>query len=79
MNAENNKPKTIATIEINYVPKVTRRQWLDEEKSKATTCVLCGTALIFKHNVQHADHVVHEESNCPSCRIRGRQSTHSLQ
>jgi DNA-directed RNA polymerase subunit RPC12/RpoP len=79
MNAENNKPKTIHTIEVNFTPKVTRRQWLDEETSQHVSCTLCGTSLIFKHKVAHVEQTVHEEANCPSCRIRSRQSTHSLQ
>jgi hypothetical protein len=81
MNAENNDStrKTIATIDVNLVPKVTRQQWLDDAKTQHLNCVLCGTTLVFKHKVQHVDRVVHEEANCPSCRVRNRTSTHGLQ
>ena len=74
-----NKPKTIATIDVNLVPTVSSRQWLEESVADHLSCILCGSSLEFTHNVSYVEGLVREEANCPSCRTRGRQSLHALQ
>jgi hypothetical protein len=42
-------------------------------------CVLCGTALAFKHSIDYLTLKVEEEGNCPSCRVSLRKREFSLQ
>ncbi len=75
-----NKPKTIATIDVNIRwPKIEKKAWLEETLSDHLQCVLCGTDLEFKHVTNFAEQSVIEEAHCPSCKIRNRQSGHRLQ
>ncbi len=77
---KNAKPNTIATIDINIQwPKIEKRAWLDEAVSDHLNCVLCGTELTFKHTTNFADHSVAEDASCNGCRIRNRQTLHTLQ
>jgi len=55
-----------------------------DEKHEATLmdhneCVLCGTALSFKHEVDYLTLQVKEEGSCPSCRIQLRKRDFTLQ
>lgn len=75
-----NKPKTIATIDINMVmPKVSKTDWMQEVLADHLQCVLCGTDLVFKHKTDFIAQSVTENAHCPSCNVRNRQSAHRLQ
>jgi hypothetical protein len=77
---KNEKPKTIATIDVNIQwPKIESRDWIEESVNDHNNCVLCGTPLTFKHHTNFADHTVAEDANCQGCRIRSRQTVHTLQ
>ena len=80
MDTSDKDPKVIATIDVNLCPpKVDKKAWLDESLDDHFHCVLCGSDLKFKHQTDFASGVVTEEAHCPACRVRNRQSTHSLQ
>lgn len=81
-NSNNNdsKPTTIATIDVNIQwPKIEKRAWIEESISDHLNCVLCGTELTFKHITNFADHTVSEDASCQGCRIKNRQTVHTLQ
>ncbi len=65
--------------QILWPAVVTRKQWLEESIEDHNHCVLCGTALTFKHKTDFVAQTVHEEAHCGSCGIRNRQSDYSLQ
>lgn len=73
------KSKTIATLDINLVPAVSRREWLQESLEDHLNCVLCGTAMHFDHKTDFIAQTVTEDAHCPACRVRNRQSSHRLQ
>lgn len=74
------KPKTIATIDVNIAwPKVDKKAWLEETLTDHLTCVLCGTDLEFKHSTDFIKQSVVEDAHCPCCKVRNRQTNHSLQ
>jgi hypothetical protein len=80
MDTSDNKPKTIATIDVNIQwPTIPKRDWIDEAVQDHLNCVLCGTELTFKHHTNFADHTVAEDASCQGCRIRSRQTVHTLQ
>jgi hypothetical protein len=75
-----NKPKTIATIDVNMVmPKITKTEWMQEVLADHLQCVLCGSDLVFKHQTDFIAQTVTENAHCPSCQVRNRQSAHRLQ
>lgn len=57
------------TIEYNF------REMMIEEQN---TCCLCGGDLIFKHDVDYSTLTVHEEADCPGCKIRLKTKTFGL-
>jgi hypothetical protein len=74
------KPKVVATIDVNvHWPKIEKRAWLDEELQDHFQCILCGTDLEFKHKADFVTGIVVEDASCPHCKVRNRQSKHSLQ
>jgi hypothetical protein len=74
------KPKTVATIDVNLViPKIPAREWLQECIEEHLNCVLCGTGMVFEHKTDFIAQTVVENAHCPACRIRNRQSAHRLQ
>ena len=80
MDTKNQRPKTIATIDVNLqMPKMDKRQWLTEEVDQHFHCVLCGDQLRFRHKTDFVEQVVTEDAHCPSCNVRNRQSTYRLQ
>ncbi|MBX3023264.1 MAG: hypothetical protein KF799_16440 [Bdellovibrionales bacterium] len=80
MDTSDNKPKTIATIDINLVvPKISKNEWMQESLQDHLQCVLCGTALEFKHKTDFIAQTVSEDAHCPSCQVRNRQTSHRLQ
>ena len=81
MDNKNEKPKVVATIDVNiqWPPKVSKKQWLEESIDDHLQCVLCGTSLSFKHKTDFISGVVNEEAHCAACGVRNRQSTYSLQ
>jgi hypothetical protein len=80
MDNEQSKPKTIATIDVKvHMPKVSSKDWILESLDEHLHCVLCGTPLAFKHKTDFITQVVTEDAHCPHCRVRNRQSAHSLQ
>jgi hypothetical protein len=81
MDNKNEKPKVVATIDVNvqWPPKVSKKAWLEESVDDHLQCVLCGTQLTFKHKTDFLANTVHEEAHCASCGVRNRQSTYSLQ
>lgn len=80
MDAENNqKPKTVTTIDINWPPKVSSADWLSECVDEHFHCVLCGTELHFHHKTDFITQVVEEVAVCPSCKVKNRESQHTLQ
>ncbi len=81
MDNKNEKPKVIATIDVNiqWPPKVSSKAWLEESVDEHLQCVLCGTQLTFKHKTDFITGIVNEEANCTACGIRNRSVTYSLQ
>lgn len=81
MDAENNntKPKTIATIDVNLIPKMSSREWIDGTVEEHFHCVLCGGELRFRHKTDFIEQVVAEEAHCPTCNVRNREQTYRLQ
>ena len=78
--SDSNKPKTVATIDINLPPpNVTRSEWLAETVSEHFHCVLCGSQLQFKHKTDFVEQTVFEDAHCPACNIRNRQNAYKLQ
>ena len=76
----NTKPKTVATIDINLPPpKLDKAEWLAESVSEHFHCVLCGGELNFKHKTDFAGQTVAEDAHCPSCNVRTRQNSYTLQ
>jgi len=74
------KPKIVASIDVNvHWPKIEKNTWLEESIQDHFQCVLCGTELEFKHKTDFVTQIVCEDAHCPNCKIRNRQSTHSLQ
>ena len=80
MDTSDNKPKTIATLDVNLViPKISKRDWMEEVLNDHLQCVLCGSALSFKHKTDFIEQTVTEDAHCPSCQVRNRQTAHRLQ
>jgi hypothetical protein len=74
------KPKTIATIDVNLTWKTPdRKAWLEESVSDHLECVLCGSDLEFAHKADFIEQTVVEHAHCPSCNVRTRESQHKLQ
>jgi hypothetical protein len=75
-----NKPKTIATIDVNvHMPKVGKKEWLQESLEDHFHCVLCGSELEFQHKTDFILQTVTEDAHCPACHVRNRQTAHILQ
>jgi hypothetical protein len=80
MDNKIDKSKVVATIDVNvHWPKIERREWLEQVLQDHLQCVLCGTDLEFKHATDFVAQTVCEDAHCPTCKIRNRQSLHSLQ
>ena len=81
MDNKNEKPKIVASIDVNvqFVPKVSKKAWLEESIDDHLQCVLCGTHLNFTHKADFIAGTVHEEAHCASCGVRNRQSDYILQ
>jgi predicted nucleic acid-binding Zn ribbon protein len=80
MDAENNsKPKTVATIDVNLIPKMSSREWIAETVDEHLHCVLCGSELRFQHKTDFIEQIVAEEAHCPICNVRNRQQSYRLQ
>lgn len=80
MDTSDNKPKTVATLDVNLVvPKVSKRDWMEETLHDHFQCVLCGSSLHFKHKTNFIEQTVTEDAHCPSCQVRNRQTAHRLQ
>lgn len=77
--SEKNNSKTIATIDVNLIPSVDKRTWIEESVNEHFHCVLCGSELDIHHKTDFITQEVQEEAHCPSCNIRNRQSAYSLQ
>lgn len=73
------KSKTIASLDINLVPAVSPREWLQESLDTHLNCVLCGTPMKFEHKTDFIAQAVTEDAHCPICRVRNRQTSHRLQ
>jgi plasmid rolling circle replication initiator protein Rep len=77
---QNPKAKTIATIDINLMPpKVSKAEWLAETVNEHFHCVLCGDELNFQHQTDFVQQTVSEDAHCPSCNVRNRQNSYTLQ
>jgi len=63
----------------NELQKITRAEWIEEIVDDHLLCVLCGSALDFKHKTDFISGQVTEEAHCPACKIRNRQTCYSLQ
>lgn len=72
------KPKIVSSIDIN-IQWPDRKAWLDESIDDHLNCVLCGGALKFVHKTDFVTQIVNEDAHCPSCHVRNRQSSHTLQ
>lgn len=80
MDNQDKKPEVIATIDVNvHFPKIEKRAWVEESIHEHLNCVLCGSEMTFKHHVNFADHTVVEDASCTFCKIRNRQTHHTLQ
>lgn len=77
---KSNKGNVIAEIDVRvHFEGLSRKDWAQAKIEEHLNCLLCGTPLQFKHQVDHIDQVVHEEAHCSCCGIRNRQADHSLQ
>lgn len=78
--SNNNKPKTVATIDVHLPPpKIDKREWLAESVSEHFHCVLCGGELSFRHKTDFVHQTVVEDAHCPTCNVRNRQTGYALQ
>lgn len=66
------KSKVIAQIDVNV-------HWIEDSVNDHLNCVLCGSELIFKHKTDFVAQTVVEEACCGFCKVRNRQSDHTLQ
>ena len=73
------KNKTVATIDVNIVPKVSKQAWMEEAMNDHLLCVLCGSEMVFKHKTDFLRNTVCEDAHCSSCGVRNRQSNYTLQ
>jgi hypothetical protein len=73
------KSKTVATIDVNIVPKVSKATWMEEAMNDHLLCVLCGSAMTFKHKTDFITNTVCEDAHCSACGVRNRQSVYTLQ
>jgi len=78
---KSDKPKIVTSIDLNiqWPPKVSSKAWLEESVDDHLSCVLCGTALTFKHKTDFITNQVDEEAHCNACGVRNRQSVYNLQ
>lgn len=60
----------------NFVSQKEEHQSFIEDQSH---CCLCGTELLFKHEIDYATLKVTEEADCPSCKVRLKTKEHGLQ
>lgn len=79
MDADNKKAKTVATIDINLIPKISAKEWLAETVEEHFHCVLCGGELSFRHKTDFVAQSVVEDAHCPTCNVRNRQQNYRLQ
>jgi hypothetical protein len=63
-----------ATVEPAEV-KTSRHEEILEQYN---TCCICGSDLFFNHRLDYALHSIAEESHCPTCGIRNRESQHII-
>lgn len=74
------KPETIATIDVNLNwSEVSKLDWNQEAIYDHLHCCLCGTELNFSHKANYMQMTVSEEASCPHCKIKTRESFHSVQ
>ncbi len=77
---KSNKDKVASSAELNLPwPKIEKQAWIDESIDNHLNCVLCGTVLLMTHKTDFIHQAVHEEADCPNCKIRTRQSDYRLQ
>ncbi len=75
-----NAPQTVATIDVNIKwPDFSQMKWNEEAVYDHLHCCLCGSELKFAHKTNYTNNFVTEEAACPSCKIKTRESSHSLQ
>lgn len=74
------KSKTIASIDVNVKwPDFSQMKWNEEAVYDHLHCCLCGSELKFSHKTNHIQNFVSEEASCPSCKIKTRESVHTVQ
>lgn len=74
------KPQTVATIDVNLQwPDFSKMNWNEEALYDHLHCCLCGSQLQFQHKRNLVQNTVNEEASCPSCRIKTRETSHTLQ
>lgn len=76
---KNAKTKQVHVVDVKVMPKIEKKAWLDESIADHFNCVLCGSTLMFTHKTDFANHTVSEKAHCPSCGVKNRESSHSLQ
>ncbi|GEM_PF-1502915 len=74
------KPQTIATIDVNIqFPNFSEMNWNEEALYDHLHCCLCGSELQFHHKANRVQNFITEEASCPSCKIKTRESAHTIQ
>ncbi len=74
------KPQTIATIDVNLQwPDFSQMNWQEEALYDHLHCCLCGSELRFHHKRNLVQNFITEEASCPSCKIKTRESAHTVQ
>lgn len=79
MDTKDQKPKVVATIDVNIIPPVESKRWIEESIEEHLQCVLCGGELNFKHKTDFLAQTVSEDASCSCCGVRTRQTSHRLQ
>lgn len=59
-----------------YLSPKDEHQYIIEDQNH---CCLCGTKLVFKHQVDYLTLHVREEADCPTCHVRMKTRDFSLQ
>ena len=65
MDAESNEKNILAPHQEDY---------LEIEN----TCCLCGTDLVFHHEIDCLEQLVSEKASCPSCGVQLKEREHLL-
>ncbi|MCM2281541.1 MAG: hypothetical protein NDI61_06815 [Bdellovibrionaceae bacterium] len=76
----NNKPEAIDTQQDDSIDAADSRvaSQTDSRVEDFIKCCLCGSDLVFQHQVNYSSLAVREDAHCPACQIRLRSRDHIL-